>query len=622
MGKAGKERKRRKLESQNFVAIDDNDDDADDSDGEGADEQEGTEAGSRELSLLLPGAIEFLDASSQRIDLYRSKDFKALRQVLFPLIELQTKKSAHFEIKCLQSMKEDKIDALLTSKASMSAMVRAATMLNNSHTHFFSAELKEFRHALHPFVLLSQQKDGNASSSRADGTTVDQGGAATSASYSQRISSAFRANNWHLALKELHAMRVDGTEKPKLGTIQRWVRDCDLARMSNHTAEGENLCWLLLDATMRLQGIPSSCNSGDSSGGSSDSSGVVGDGPVPTVAVVTRHPVFCTSGTTAAVTVPSQTRVPTAAATAGGDRGNPTCTSSSAVTSKPAALTVPSAEFIRSRLSVLLCVPGPQRRPPSTIDLNIYQLAPGTMTFDHLSGHAVPAPRRLDVPSLPSVFLMENILSRGDCRRLIAAAEAIGYVPDAADGIDNIQLYADDSLLLPVFDRCRALLPPTLVGGGGAENRLVGINARWRLFRYYENAVYRPHIDGAWPGSGLDPQTGEFVDDIHVGACVSKLTFLIYLNGADSSVDDNNTGEENSFEGGWTTFYQPSGVGLGCVDARSVQPRTGAVLCFAHGDTGSLVHEGSAVVGESRPAGAIAKYVVRTDVIYTCSTSS
>lgn len=126
-----------------------------------------------------------------------------------------------------------------------------------------------------------------------------------------------------------------------------------------------------------------------------------------------------------------------------------------------------------------------------------------------------------------------------------------------------------------------------------------------------EQRVYRPHIDGAWPGSGIDPATGAFVDDIHQGKCVSKLTFLIYLNGAD---DDGDPGAALAFAGGATTFYQPDGHALGHIHARSVQPKTGAVLCFPHGDIGSLVHEGSAVVGTGgAPA---AKYVIRSDVIF------
>lgn len=54
--------------------------------------------------------------------------------------------------------------------------------------------------------------------------------------------------------------------------------------------------------------------------------------------------------------------------------------------------------------------------------------------------------------------------------------------------------------------------------------------------------VYRPHIDGAWPGSGLDAD-GRYLFDAY-GDRWSRLTFLVYLN--------------DNFEGGHTTYYTPS----------------------------------------------------------------
>lgn len=134
---------------------------------------------------------------------------------------------------------------------------------------------------------------------------------------------------------------------------------------------------------------------------------------------------------------------------------------------------------------------------------------------------------------------------------------------------------------------------PQEMGG----RKLGGVNARWRLFRYYSGAIYRPHIDGAWPGSGLDEE-GKYTDDAFGGTMYSKLTFLIYLNGG--------------FEGGATTFFLPREGEPGYIEARGVRPREGAVLCFPHGDAeGSLVHEGSAVA-----EGGV-KYIIRTDALYT-----
>jgi len=605
MGKAGKERKRRKLERDGFGGDDGRagaDHDDDDEDNEQVDGDDGDP-----MAL----AIAALDVLGQHPALYRSKAMKTVRAALFPLIDLQVKKRAHFEAKVHLLSPVAAGDATVeVPPAQVDALLHVVAALTNDTAQFLSVDCKELRHALHPLVLLAQRKDSPhttnaaaAAPSSASASASSAGPTAPTQSYTQRISTSFRAGQWAAALKELHAMRV-GPERPKLGTIQRWIRDCDLARAGGES-DGENTSWLLLDATMRLQGPP--CPSSSGAGAGAGAGTVV---EVPRTAVVTRHPVF---------SPPAAARTTTAATTAA-----PAPAPASAPTGVDASEPFTPA-YIRARLSVLAHVPGPQRRPPSTVDLHVYQLAARTVPLDHSHSHspthtpaaaaaaaAVPA-RRVDVPHLPGVFLLENVLTKGDCDRLIAAAESIGYVPDAVEGIDNLQLYADDTLLQPVFERCRALLPPTM---GGPTGRLVGINARWRLFRYYEQRVYRPHIDGAWPGSGIDPVTGAFVDDIYHGKCVSKLTFLVYLNGADADADaDTDVGKGGAaFAGGSTTFYQPDKDSLGHIHARSVQPKTGAVLCFPHGDIGSLVHEGSAVV--STTGVKVAKYVIRSDVIY------
>lgn len=74
------------------------------------------------------------------------------------------------------------------------------------------------------------------------------------------------------------------------------------------------------------------------------------------------------------------------------------------------------------------------------------------------------------------------------------------YATGGESGIDGCVWFADDSLLGPIYSRVLPHLPALPPGVAG---RPAGINARWRLFRYTEGAVYRPHVDGAWPGSGV-----------------------------------------------------------------------------------------------------------------------
>ena len=172
----------------------------------------------------------------------------------------------------------------------------------------------------------------------------------------------------------------------------------------------------------------------------------------------------------------------------------------------------------------------------------------------------------------------------------MGAAEAIGYTHDAVEGIEAIQWLADDTLVGGVFSRLVPHLPPTLGG-----DYIAGINARWRLFRYAPGAEYRAHIDGAWPGAGIGAD-GSLLDDAYDGTRVTRLTLLLYLN--------------DGFGGGSTTFLKPNPTVVGHIDAFPVRPLAGAALYFPHGDSASLVHEGSAV-----DEGGV-KYIIRTDVLY------
>jgi hypothetical protein len=217
---------------------------------------------------------------------------------------------------------------------------------------------------------------------------------------------------------------------------------------------------------------------------------------------------------------------------------------------------------------------------------------------------------------------MTDVLSPLECCQLMTMAETMQYTPDAVFGIDNVIWLGSEALMGLLSDRVHALMPAEL------NNRsFAGVNARLRLFRYYAGAVYRPHIDGAWPGSGLAAD-GSFTDDAFAGDRHSQLTFLVYLNdgfdggtttfflaGDDSDTDRKADAADLDEGEGADTDSSGSGSGSGAggagiIEARGVQPRQGSVLCFPHGHAiGSLVHEGSAVTSG-------VKYVIRTDALY------
>ena len=107
----------------------------------------------------------------------------------------------------------------------------------------------------------------------------------------------------------------------------------------------------------------------------------------------------------------------------------------------------------------------------------------------------------------------------------------------------------------------------------------VGLNERFRFYRYGPGQVFKWHRDGAYALDNGDE---------------SLFTFMIYLN--------------EECEGGETMFR---GLPLGYIGNEqapqeiAVKPKTGTALLFAHllDHTGALVTKG-------------VKYVVRSDVMY------
>jgi predicted 2-oxoglutarate/Fe(II)-dependent dioxygenase YbiX len=171
------------------------------------------------------------------------------------------------------------------------------------------------------------------------------------------------------------------------------------------------------------------------------------------------------------------------------------------------------------------------------------------------------------------VFTIPNVLTAAECASTIARIEALGPTSapiTTARGFEmrpevrnNQRVMFDDlALASELFARIAAELPDPLCG-----MRKIGVNERFRCYRYTPGQYFAPHFDGA------------FVRNHHER---SLLTFMIYLN--------------EGFDGGGTAFLD---------DDRLIVPRTGAALLFQH----RLLHEGCVLVAGT-------KYVLRTDVMY------
>lgn len=180
------------------------------------------------------------------------------------------------------------------------------------------------------------------------------------------------------------------------------------------------------------------------------------------------------------------------------------------------------------------------------------------------------------------VFLIHGFLTPAECADLVARTEAIGYGPAplttaagpvmASEVRNNDRVMVDDpARAAALWDRARGFFPPR--DGCPA----VGLNERFRFYRYDPGERFRPHTDGYFARTGAR----------------SKLTFMIYLSG--------------ECDGGETIIYIDADDGLPLPDGTElrVPPEPGKVLAFRH----DLLHEGAAV-----RAGR--KYVLRSDVMY------
>ncbi|KAF8885409.1 hypothetical protein CPB84DRAFT_1685463 [Gymnopilus junonius] len=386
-------------------------------------------------------------------------------------------------------------------------------------------------------------------------------------SLTSRISSALIDQRHTDALVLLSEMAIR-EQVPKLGALQRWVRECDAVLTPSMSQEEENRVWHVLDAILRT--TQPEMDEGELK---------------PGTRLRWFKPFSVDPGP--ATSHPSQ-------------NGDDDVLDPDKISSSAASLLQP-----------LQTTPGAERRPPKKHPLTLYFTLPS---------HAPPIPllpkskrtrqpSRHPLPGVPGAFVINDALEVTECASVVLTAEKMGMAPDepvagsatqlASVLAHNLVWVADEEFVNGLYERIEGLLPPEVNGG-----KVKGINRRFRVYRYRPGALYRPHIDGAWPASSIhttsptpsssSSPTHSYIYDSDP-TTYSRLTLLIYLN--------------DGFTGGHTTFFLPSST-PGILEARPVQPRTGTVCVFPHGAArGSLLHEGSGVLEG-------AKYVIRTEILY------
>ena len=192
-------------------------------------------------------------------------------------------------------------------------------------------------------------------------------------------------------------------------------------------------------------------------------------------------------------------------------------------------------------------------------------------------------------------FMIDDVVTATEAEHIIAASERFGYRHEAP-GIStppgmrmnkSVHWVADEALLGPVMARIGALLPDS-IDGAKLHGRL---SHRLNMYRYDNDDVFNRHIDGDWPGYGLNDARSEMEEWNGPRSC---LTMLLYLNGPEDGVVGGNT-RLLSRDGQWV----------------DVIPKKGSALFFRHGFTpNSVSHVGARVTG------SVAKYVARINVLY------
>lgn len=173
------------------------------------------------------------------------------------------------------------------------------------------------------------------------------------------------------------------------------------------------------------------------------------------------------------------------------------------------------------------------------------------------------------------IVTVEGLLSPDECHDLVRLAESVGFsdapITTGRGFVMMPEVRNNTRVMLDDRERAGALWERVAPFAPARRGRLasVGLNERFRFYRYEPGQHFRWHYDGAFHRGPTEK---------------SLITAMLYLN--------------EGFEGGETEFDVSDGL-------LSITPRVGLLLLFDHGQR----HQGA-------PVRRGRKYVLRSDVMY------
>ncbi len=211
---------------------------------------------------------------------------------------------------------------------------------------------------------------------------------------------------------------------------------------------------------------------------------------------------------------------------------------------------------------------------------------------------------RLEVKNVPGAFQLLNVFSKTECKKIIETSENLAYNKDAAVSLardirhnETLTWIIDEETHNIIWNRVKDFV---FDKKGIFENKkALGINKRFRFYKYEEGDFFKVHSDGAWPGSAVvnNKLLNNAYDDRF-----SQMTFLIFLS--------------EDFEGGETQFFIDKNDSskptrdITQVNIVNIRTPAGAVLCFPHGLHPLHCLHSSALITSG------IKYVIRTDLLF------
>ena len=280
--------------------------------------------------------------------------------------------------------------------------------------------------------------------------------AAIDTNLTARISGALADGGYTEARILLAEMRIRG-QTPKLGALCRWVRDLDvvsglaeqLAGEERSAAEAELL--VVLDAILRLTGPTDYTSDGQDIAGP----------------IIPRESWDLREGRERRQVYDS-------------------------VLDQSILKTIPAN--LKDQFRIIETTSGIQRKPANLHPAILHASKDDAIMLSSKP----PKPTHHKHPIVPNLHLLKDILSLIECEQIIAAAEMIGFTPDApirAEGEEssilahNFYWVVDNAFCNKLWDRVSAFVPADV---GGKKVR--GLNRRFRVYRYVPGAEYRAHI--------------------------------------------------------------------------------------------------------------------------------